>query len=157
MPMSPTIVCNNILSRGFAEKRDISPMKLQKLMYFVACEYQKDAHTVLFSEPFEVWRYGPVIRSVYDEFKAYGKNAISSYAKDAKGTAYIVDESTSPKLKNAINRIWNAFKDWEAIPLSNITHEDKSGWSSAYDRHLPVISSDQMEADNTYVHYLSNC
>ena len=57
MPMSPTIVCNNILSRGFAEKRDISPMKLQKLMYFVACEYQKDAHTVLFSEPFEVWRY----------------------------------------------------------------------------------------------------
>lgn len=106
MPMSPTIVCNNILSRGFAEKRDISPMKLQKLMYFVACEYQKDAHTVLFSEPFEVWRYGPVIRSVYDEFKAYGKNAISSYAKDAKGTAYIVDESTSPKLKNAINRIW---------------------------------------------------
>ena len=131
MPMSPTIVCNNILSRGFAEKRDISPMKLQKLMYFVACEYQKDAHTVLFSEPFEVWRYGPVIRSVYDDFKAYGKNAI--------------------------NRIWNAFKDWEAIPLSNITHEDKSGWSSAYDGHLPVISSDQMEADNTYVHYLSNC
>ena len=44
-----------------------------------------------------------------------GKNAISSYLKDAKGTAYIVDESTSPKLKNAINRIWNAFKDWEAI------------------------------------------
>ena len=142
MSMSPTIVCNNIIKRALTEPGcpDISPMKLQKLMYFVACEYQKRTHTALFSEPFEVWKYGPVLRSVYDEFKSYGKNSIATYAKDAKGASYIIDENTAPHLKSAIDRIWSQFKDWEAIPLSSITHQDGSGWSAAYDKHQSIIS-----------------
>ena len=156
MSMPPTVVCNNILKRGFSEKEEISPMKLQKLMYFVACTYQKKAKTALFSEPFEVWQYGPVLRSVYDEFKAYGKKPITSYSKDAKGISYIVDESTSPLLKSSIDSIWSKFKDWDAIALSNITHQDGSGWSSAYDNSAKTISNKQMEDDTTYEHDFSS-
>ena len=38
---SSTDVANNVLSRAFAEKISVSPMKLQKILYFVASEYQK--------------------------------------------------------------------------------------------------------------------
>ena len=41
MPMSASVVCNNILTRAFQENIPVSPMKLQKLMYFVSCEYVK--------------------------------------------------------------------------------------------------------------------
>lgn len=156
MAMSPTIVCNNMLQRAFAESNyPVSPMKLQKLMYFVACEYGKNTHMPLFSEPFEVWKYGPVLRSVYDEFKSYGKQPITSYSKDAKGISYIIDENTAPCLKAALDRIWNGFKGRDAISLSNITHEDGSGWSAAYDRNESIITDKQMEEDHTYEHYLS--
>lgn len=155
MTISPTIVCNNILRRAFLEKESVSPMKLQKLLYFIACEYQKRKGVPLFSEVFEVWKYGPVLRSVYDEFKSFGKNSITAYAQDAEGISYIVDEATAPILRNAIDRIWDTFKSWDAIPLSNITHRDGSAWSIAYDNHQTVISNEQMGEDVTYECYFS--
>ena len=43
MAYSPTMIASNILSRAFAEKAYINSMKLQKILYFVAAEYQKKA------------------------------------------------------------------------------------------------------------------
>ena len=48
MPMSATVVCNNILKRAFSESVAVSPMKLQKLLYFVSCEYVKATGNDLF-------------------------------------------------------------------------------------------------------------
>lgn len=156
MPMSPTIVCNNILQRSFDEGLLISPMKLQKIMYFIACEYQKAVGASLFSEAFEVWKYGPVLRSVYDEFKTYGKDNITTYAKDAKGASYIIDENSAPDLHSAINKIWTVFRNWDAIALSNITHQDGSGWSQAFDLNHVTITAEEMAGDHTYEHFFTN-
>lgn len=52
MTYSATTVANNILQRSFAERRYMSPMKLQKILYFVAFEYQKRRGRPLFSEQF---------------------------------------------------------------------------------------------------------
>jgi len=71
MPMSASVVCNNILTRAFQENIPVSPMKLQKLMYFVSCEYVKATGKDLLSENFGVWQYGPVLPSLYDEFKSF--------------------------------------------------------------------------------------
>jgi len=155
MAMSPTIVCNNILKRAFYENIDVSPMKLQKLLYFVACEYQKRTDEPLFLEPFEVWKYGPVLSSVYTEFSSYGKESISSYAKDARNIVYIINETTSPSLKESIDLIWRSFKDWGAIALSKLTHRDESAWSYAYDRYQKTIDPQKMKEDNTYTEFLS--
>lgn len=48
MPMSATVVCNNILKRAFSESVAVSPMKLQKLLYFVSCEYDQLLITIFF-------------------------------------------------------------------------------------------------------------
>ena len=69
-------VGNSILQRGFKENIDITPMKLQKLIYLVYKRYYQETGKALFSERFEVWKYGPVLTSVYDEFKKYKSNAI---------------------------------------------------------------------------------
>ncbi|MFC3295544.1 DUF4065 domain-containing protein [Clavibacter michiganensis subsp. insidiosus] len=68
-------------------------MKLQKLLYFAASEYAKRTGSdSLLSEPFMMWKYGPVVRSVYDEFRSYGAGRIRTYAKDARGKALSIND-----------------------------------------------------------------
>lgn len=57
MRMSATTVCNNILQRSLSENIPVTPMKLQRLLYFVACAYQKRTGSPLLAEQFEVWKY----------------------------------------------------------------------------------------------------
>ena len=152
MALSPTVFCNNILQRAFAENISVSPMKLQKLMYFVSCEYAKDLGTDLLSENFAVWQYGPVLPTVYNEFKSFGRNPITSYAKDATGESYAYTEIDC--LREIIDKVWNSFKYKNGIELSNITHEDGSGWSVAFAGRRPTITTQEMRADNTYDKYM---
>lgn len=152
--MSATVVCNNILKRAFEEGIQVSPMKLQKILYFVGCEYVKSTGSDLFSEDFGVWQYGPVLPTVYDEFKSFRSSPITKYATDANGVAYAIDEDRAPNLKYAIDRIWNSFKCFDGIALSRITHKDGSGWSNAFSQHRPKITTEDMRSDQTYGEYL---
>ena len=79
-------VANNVLERGFSEDIDITPMKLQKLVYLIYKKYYQDTDKILFQDRFEVWKYGPVVRSIYDEFKEFGGNAIKRYSKEKNGS-----------------------------------------------------------------------
>ena len=154
MALSATIVCNNILRRAFQESVSVTPMKLQKLMYFVSCEYIKKTDKEMLTDDFCVWQYGPVLPSVYDEFKSFGGNAISKYAKDAEGNSFAYDETTSPYLKDAIDRVWSSFKGNTGKELSSITHEEGSGWSRAFAEGLRKIPKDYMKADDSYRKYM---
>ena len=98
-------VANNILKRGFTENIDISPMKLQKLVYLVYKKYYHDTGMLLFGDAFEVWKYGPVVRSIYDEFKDFGGNAIRRYRKESNGKILAVDEKNAPAFKSCTGRI----------------------------------------------------
>lgn len=154
MALSPTIVCNTILKRAFAENIPITPMKLQKLLYFVSCEYIKSTGISMLSEDFCVWQYGPVLPSVYYEFQSFHGNQITKYAQDAEGNSFAYNEESSPPLKQAMNCIWETFKNMDGIHLSKITHEDGSGWSEAFSRQETKISKDDMKADDSYTKYI---
>ncbi len=154
MALSPTVACNNILQRAFKENIHVTPMKLQKLLYFVSCEYVKETNTPMLSEDFCVWQYGPVLPSVYYEFQSFGGSKITKYAQDAEGNSFAYNEDSSPPLKRAMDRIWNTFKHMDGIQLSRITHENGSGWSQAFVQQEPQISKAAMEEDDSYTKYL---
>lgn len=86
--IDPELIANSILRRAFKEKIAVSPMKLQKLMFFITCLYQRNTGHRLLTESFQPWQYGPVCGAVYGEFKSFGGNPITEYAKDAMGNAY---------------------------------------------------------------------
>lgn len=154
MSMSATVVCNNVLRRAFEERIPVSPMKLQKLLYFIGCEYVKATGSDLFSEDFGVWKYGPVLPTVYDEFKSFKSGSITKYATDADGVAYAIDEGRAPNLRAAIDRVWSSFKTLDGVALSRITHKDNSGWSTAFCQKRSKISTEDMRLDNTYGEYM---
>lgn len=61
-------VANTFLDRAKKEKIDISPMKLQKLIYILYKVYLQKNGFKLFEERFEVWQYGPARQSHEENF-----------------------------------------------------------------------------------------
>lgn len=139
-------VGNNILKRGFSENIDITPMKLQKLIYLVYKKYYQDTKKVLFSEPFEVWKYGPVVRSVYDEFKHYGANAIKKYAEEDDGSVLIVNENRSD-FRLALDYVWDKYKFFDGIRLSEMTHQKDTAWWKAAKEDKAYLSNKDILAE----------
>ena len=55
----------------------ITPLKLQKLLYYAQADYLvKHNGTPLFEEPIEAHEDGPIVQSVYEFFKPFGHGPI---------------------------------------------------------------------------------
>lgn len=148
--ISPELVANSILHRAFAEKIPVTPMKLQKLLFFVTCLYQRATDSRLLTESFQPWKYGPVCRSVYDEFRGFGGKPITRYAQDAMGHVYIADEDATPALRKALNLVWENMKNHSAVALSRQTHATGGAWSQALENGDQFISNTAMANDHTF-------
>ncbi|MBP3088551.1 DUF4065 domain-containing protein [Corynebacterium sp. sy017] len=119
------------------------------MLYFVASEYQKVTGYPLVEELFSTWAYGPVLYSVHDEFRSFGKNDIKRYARDARGQTLIIDEEDL-ELKIALDRVWDKAKNKTATELSEITHIPDSAWDKAYQTDQPVLAFSDIANDTTY-------
>ena len=144
-----TSLCNNILERGFKEKIDVTPMKLQKLLYFVCRAYVQKTGQRPISEDFEVWQYGPVVLSVYGEFRSFRSNPIQCYAKDAMGHSRKVNEINNPILADCIDLTWAKYKRLNGIELSKITHQKESGWYRAYMDGREKLTLEDIKGDRS--------
>lgn len=149
MRAAATTLSNNILIRAKKENVDVSPMKLQKLLYYVCVKYAQKTGNLPISEQFEVWKYGPVLSSVYAEFKPFGAKKIESYALNAKSRAMIVNETMNPTLKSCIDYVWNKLKGYSAVELSERTHQKGSGWYTAFQQNRTIITTEDMVHDST--------
>ena len=55
---------------------DMDPMKLQKLLYYCQGYSLGLTGKPLFNDHIEAWKYGPVVRKVYQEYKQYQRQCI---------------------------------------------------------------------------------
>lgn len=63
---------------NFLQGQNLTPLKLQKLLYYVQANCLIHTHgRPLFLESIQKWQYGPVVPSVYFEFKDSGISHIS--------------------------------------------------------------------------------
>lgn len=146
-----THVANSILRRAFRDGVPVTPMKLQKLLFFVACLYQRNTGMILFTEPFQPWKYGPVCVAVHDEFRAFNGRPITRYAQDAAGVSYCIDEDSSPSLRKALNLVWENMKTISAVDLSRVAIRPGSAWSKAVDSgRRAYVSNVDMALDHTF-------
>lgn len=113
-------VANTFIERANKEKVDITPMKLQKLIYILYKNYLKDTRSKLFWETFEVWQYGPVVPSVYGAFKQYRSNAIRNYHLNSEGK-YSTVSFQNPNFKRNFERVWEKYRDLDGIFISQLT------------------------------------
>ena len=149
MPNALTIA-NTILSMAFSEAKDITPMKLQKLIYFIYKRYLQITQQPLFSERFEVWQYGPVLSSVYEEFKSYGSNHIKKYYISGDGKAWIINMDMNEEFSDAFNFVWSKYADLDGIFLSSLTHKINSAWHKALKNEMVFLADNDIKEEDWY-------
>src|SRR5262245_56745225 len=94
-------VANFFLEKGFKEEIPISPMKVQKLVYFGHGWSLGLTGDPFIEEVIEAWPYGPVIKSLYHEFKGYGNGPITVLATEAvwpTGTKFEEMDVVAPRI-----------------------------------------------------------
>lgn len=124
-----------------ASNYSLSPMKLQKLMYFADGWVLALTGYKLINEKFEAWEYGPVIRHVYEEFSAFGGREID------KTTATQPEEIHEEGTVRLINTILEKYGSYSAITLSQMTHEKDSPWDISWKKGKnTVISPEEMKS-----------
>ncbi len=137
-------VANSVLDRAFIEGIDISPMKIQKMVYFIYKRYYQNTKQPLFSEGFEAWRYGPVVPTIYNAFKRYAARPIKSFFIEQDGKAYSVDLNSSAEFRKAIDYVWQHYSQKDGITLSNVTHRKDTAWYKAVKNSKLCLSNDDI-------------
>ena len=145
--VSANSLANTLLKKSFEENINITPMKLQKLIYFIYKRHLKNFNEKLFEEAFLVWRYGPVLASVYDEFKSFGSERITRFAKDANQNVYVINESATD-IMESINEIWESYKNYDGVSLSIMTHQPGTAWSKAVNSHLNILCDEDIKNED---------
>lgn len=112
----------------------VSPMKLQKLLFFAHADFLVRHNKSLIKQDFEAWDYGPVIPSLYQEFKGYRDKPIGSRAMSFDPVAAKRVQATC-KLAEAdlrmLRQSFDFYKRLSAIQLSEMSHEFEGAWRQA--------------------------
>lgn len=101
-------------------------LKLNKLLYFAQGEYLANFEEPLFDEDFQAWRLGPVIKSIYDEYKACGRQPIT-YIDDTFNIKDFSDEES-----NFLTDILVKYGFYSAQGLVKLSHKKGGPWATSY-------------------------
>ena len=133
----PAHIANFFLWRADEEDiKNITLLKLIKLVYFAYGWYLAVYNKKLFNEKIEAWRYGPVIPSIYHEFKEFGNDPVCRYAVEFTPETgefdYPIIDKNDEEAIQVLEAVWNVYKERNGTELSRVTHDFQSPWSHSY-------------------------
>lgn len=139
-----------VIAYVFERLEEVTPLMLQKLLYFIQGIYSALYGCPLFTEDCRAWVHGPVYPEVYDLFRDFKYNPI----EDAR---FAVLEETVTELtkdeKRAIDLVVDTFGIYGGKVLERITHNEEP-WRNArrgYEDGIP--SNEVMEKDDIRIYY----
>lgn len=131
MKYSAIAIANAIIEKANNGQIDnLTPMKLQKLMFFAQSWYLRTYNQVLFDGEFERWQYGPVLPELYHEFKKFGSGCITKYGENLWKQIDIID-ANDPSNKTVfefLDQIINTYGRYTGTQLSWMTHQPETAW-----------------------------
>ncbi|SMP57043.1 type II toxin-antitoxin system antitoxin SocA domain-containing protein [Anoxynatronum buryatiense] len=101
------------------ETSEITPLALQKLLYFTQGFNKAFADTFMFEEDCEAWAHGPVYRDVYHKYRGYGYNPIEEGHLSYENINLTDDE------KELLDHIVLYFGCYSGTILENMTHSEE--------------------------------
>ncbi len=140
-------ICNELIDMAKNSNESLSPMKMQKLVFFIYGYYKaKTDKSVFDDEKFQVWQFGPVLPSLYYHFKKYGTSNIRNYAVKFDGTLPRFNKNAPQNydLIRTIEQVWKKYGSKGAIELSTLTHQHGTPWEKAKNRDSLYISDEDI-------------
>lgn len=141
------------ISYIFEQMKEVTPLALQKLLYFIQGIYMVLLEKPLYEEDCMAWVHGPVYEDVYDLFRDFKYNPIED---DRFAIFKDRFEELNEHEKKVINLVINTFGKYSGKVLEDITHEERP-WKNArvgYEASEPsreIISKDEIKNYFEYV------
>lgn len=139
-----------VISYLFEKLEEVTPLMLQKLLYFIQGESYALNGKPMFDENCQAWVHGPVYLEVYDMFRDFKYNPI----EDARFAIFdgTEDELTDEERK-VINLVVNTFGEYGGKVLERITHEE-TPWKLARRGYADDIPSNEfISKENIKAYY----
>ncbi len=133
-------IANYFIERANSEGQGVTPMKVQKLVYFAYGWHLAIYDSPLIYEEMQAWDYGPVFPELYRAIKHYGSGKVVGFA----GVVYDMHpfNKTCPhvaiddgNVRSLLDRIWKVYGGYTGVKLSNMTHLAGSPWSQIKKQH----------------------
>ncbi|NML41572.1 SocA family protein [Chitinophaga sp. G-6-1-13] len=122
----------------------ISPLKLQKLVYYAQAWHLVVFNQLLFSEPIQAWVHGPVVPSLYQRFKDNCRDCLIGI-----NTNGLEKTNFSTETEDLLNEVYSIYGEHSASYLEELTHREMP-WIMArkglplYQRSEEVITVESM-------------
>lgn len=125
------------ISYIFDQMQEITPLALQKILYFIQGIYMVMFDEPLYKEDCMAWVHGPVYEEVYDLFKDFKYNPIEDIRFAIFKERF---EELSEQEKKVIDLVINSFGKYSGKVLEKITHNE-TPWKSARTDYEPLQPS----------------
>ena len=102
----------------------ISDLKLQKILYYIQLAFISNLNKFAFKDELEAWKYGPVVKNVYDIYSSFGSTKICLIYDD------IIE--FKPIEKNVINSVLLKCLPMDVWELVEMTHVPDGPWEQTY-------------------------
>ena len=133
-------VANFFIDRMKDTDDPMTNARLNKFLYFAQGHSLARLGTPLFDDDIEAWRYGPVIKEIYNTFRTYGKNPIQTTSG-----SYSIELFTSEQL-TLLNDVIAKYNHSSTGRLMDLGHEKDGPWDKTYSECAPdcIIQTDCM-------------
>ncbi|HAO15215.1 MAG TPA: hypothetical protein DDY16_01825 [Tenacibaculum sp.] len=139
-------VANEFLKLSEDSKLHITNMKLVSMMYIAQGLSLSLLERPLFNDDnIEAWKYGPVIPSIYNEFKHFKSSHITSKSVVTGNNwkSFLEPQLVNIEDKKVVKLTWNLYREVSAEELATSTHRSGTPWSFTYSPYENnIISND---------------
>ena len=129
-----------VISYLFEKVEEVTPLSLQKLLYFIQGISFALKEQAMFHEECQAWVHGPVYPKVYNIFRDFKFNAIED-------PRFVIFKGTKDELtvdeRRIIDLVINTFGEYSGKVLERITHEEDP-WKQARKGYADSISSNEL-------------
>lgn len=133
--LTPNDIAKYFLLKTEQDGELISPLKMQKLVYYAYAWHLVKTKEKLFSDQIEAWANGPVVPSLYVELKKFGSSTspidLENFVdiNTEVGAANFVSK-IPPATKANLDEVYERYQTMTAFELVVLTHDEKP-WAEA--------------------------
>jgi uncharacterized phage-associated protein len=132
MAYSAEALSNYVLDFADFRQREVTNLWLNKTLFFLHAIYLRIHNKPLIKNDFEAWKFGPVLRVVYGQFKKFGekpiKNCRAKRLNPMDGCYHISKPNLTEADRKFISDWLDVYLDINASHLVAISHERGSAW-----------------------------
>ncbi len=149
-------IANFVIDLAHSKGLKLSNVSINKIVFFLHCDFLVMAGTKLVSAKSEAWTYGPVYRELYSQFKEFGDGPISSPATKVdpqSGEKVRCEHTLSKKILGFLEERANQYIQIAPFDLVNLSHVKGGPWDVVFNHEGETNPGMEIDNETIKKHY----